>query len=122
MKAFLRGGTLDDDVNITVIVNVPSRYRVKGLGRLECQRGVRAICEMKLYPERILTTTPARIHERGPVRPAVAVEVGDGQRWSERRPEIRPRDSAFEAALCPEAGRAQSHPNGKGKLRPPRHP
>jgi hypothetical protein len=122
MKAFLREGRLDADVNITVIVNIPNRCRVKGLGRLECQRGIRASREMKLYPERVLNTTPARIHEHDPVRPAIGVEVGDGQRWSERRPEIRPRDSAFEATLCPEEGGAQSHRNGKGKLGPPHHP
>ncbi len=96
LDTFVSERPLDDDVGRAVPVKIQGRYRERGFVRFESEVSIPAAREMKLYCPQ-----------------AAPVEVGSGERLTERHPEIRwrreirPRQRTFEPILCPK-GRCQS--------------
>jgi hypothetical protein len=117
LKAFVSERLLDDDVGRAVSVDIQGRYCEGSFVRFEGEASIFPTREVKLYcPEAALRPKLAVIDEDSAIGFVVTVEIGSGERLTERhreirwRREIRPRQRTFEPILRPK-GRSQSQRN-----------
>jgi hypothetical protein len=101
---------LDDDVDVTVVVNIQRDYLYRWLGRFKRDLSVGALGEMKLdLMKPAPTASPARKY--GSIRLVITVEIGNGEGRTEKRAEsswrgeIDPRQSTYSAVLRTERWR-----------------
>jgi hypothetical protein len=91
--------TMDEHIEVAIVVNINSGYRVLTLGRLECEGGIVLAREVDLHAEGGLT--PPRRDQNRSVQRMIVVEVRNRESRPERRPDVCPRQCALQPVLRP---------------------
>jgi hypothetical protein len=75
LKPPVRKDLLHDEVGQTILIHVQRRNGECGLIRLECQFGILAGSDVEPDAKQLTALKLTRIHENGPIGPAVVVKV-----------------------------------------------
>src|SRR5262245_49047139 len=111
IQTLVANGTLDDDIRLSVIVDIGSGYGKSRFRRLKCELDIIAARQMKFDAIGALTVQTTGSCKDSPNQLVIVIEIRYGERLPEwysqtrRRCGIYTRQRTFDAVLTPQARR-----------------